>query len=502
MLLYGAIPCLMVAVLGELQGVCEVWCFDTCLALNGNVQKECNGCSAAEGHKCYPGAEGYDDWHTRAQKPKHVALDAYGNQIIDPDAPVERTSKSVVYAAKYYELASKKRGDDNRVVGATQQITDLTEYEEYPLPMPQESPRSCEVHSCVLIGGDDVCANAMPECAEPKGHLRPIGEQSEMRPAAVHDQAASPLDAPGFWQTAMSKAHPLMIKGGTAAWTNLTDWTDEALLEVCMLSTGRPWNVLVEKQNRITQNDRNPLMGPDWDFCKFLTEYRKPEYKNMLYLVTGIAEKGLRLAERLRVPDVLACDELLHGLYDARMWMSLGNTTSSMHFDTHDNLLLQLSGEKEVLMWHPKDGGKFYMDHFEKFGLSPVNVDRVDLQRFPAVANATTYLANLSAGDAVYIPDGWWHVIRSHSRNIAVALEIAPYQGEGGVWPSEVLGRKSAPGVYWAEQISINAAMREQLATQIPSRYDSKPIKCDAPLADRPPTLADVSHLGKEPTFH
>ena len=169
----------------------------------------------------------------------------------------------------------------------------------------------------------------------------------------------------------MSKAQPILLKGGAAAWTNLMDWTDEALLEQCMLSDGRPWRVLVEKQNRITQNDRNPLM-PDWDFCKFLTEYRKPEYKNMLYLVTGIGEKGLRLAEKLAVPGVLACDELLHALYDARMWMSLGNTTSSMHFDTHDNLLLQISGEKEVLMWHPSQGSKFYMDHFEKFGARPV----------------------------------------------------------------------------------------------------------------------------------
>ena len=94
----------------------------------------------------------------------------------------------------------------------------------------------------------------------------------------------------------------------------------------CDLEDGRPWMVLVEKQNRITQNDRHPLM-PNWSFCKFLDEYGKPEYHNMLYLVTAITEPGLRLRRRLKLPDPFACDELYKSLYDARMWMSQGNTT-------------------------------------------------------------------------------------------------------------------------------------------------------------------------------
>ena len=29
-------------------------------------------------------------------------------------------------------------------------------------------------------------------------------------------------------------------------------------------------------------------------------------------------------------------------------------------------------------------------------------------------------------GDAFYLPDGWWHLIRSHGRNIAIAIEFEP----------------------------------------------------------------------------
>ena len=490
--------------------ISEEWCSDPCTELNGNVQLECDSCKAELGHRCYPGANGYDSWRERLLNPEdrnRIVLGANGQQQpqveADPDVPLERTSHSVVYASKYYDIAMKKRDSNGRVVGRTQDITDLTEYEQSPLPVPQPSPRFCEVHACELVEGDDACTPVRTaECTKPAGHLLPIGRQfASVRPAQLYNHAASgkaPLDAAGFWRGSLSRATPLMIKGGAARWTDLERWSDEALLAECALEDGEPWRVLVEKQNRITQNDRHPLM-PDWDFCRFLREYRKPEYKNMLYLVTSIAQRGLRLAERLAVPEVLRCAELYHALYDARLWMSLGNTTSSMHFDTHENLLLQLSGEKEVLLWHPDESANFYLDHHEKFGLSPINVDRVDLERFPSVANATTYIANLSAGDAVYIPDGWWHVVRSHSRNVAIALEFAPYGGEADAWPTAVLERKGTPGVFWAEQTRIAARMREQHAERIPSRRTRRPIQCDAPIEGLPSSLAQVPHLGMEP---
>jgi len=315
------------------------------------------------------------------------------------------------------------------------------------------------------------------------------------------------LNASSFWTDVLSKYRPHVMRGGAASATDLSSWTNEALLKVCKLENGAPWRVLVEKQNRITQNDRHPLMPGDWDFCKFLTEYQKPEYDNMLYLVTGIADKGLRLPSLIGLPSVLACDDLYHALHDARLWMSRGNTTSSLHFDTHDNLLMQIDGEKEVLMWHPNASAQLYMDHHDKFGLSPVNCDRVDLQRFPEVANAPTYYARTRAGDMIYIPDGWWHVIRSHGgergRNVAIALELAPYAGEHGKWPTKLRSRHSSPGVYWAEQARISAYMHEALAAAaiIPSRRTRMPFVCDAPLEHPPKSLADCEWLGKHPQY-
>ena len=140
------------------------------------------------------------------------------------------------------------------------------------------------------------------------------------------------------------------------------------------------------------------------------------------------------------------------------------------------------------------------MDHHPKYGLSPLNVDRVDLERYPAMADAQPLIARLEAGDALYLPDGWWHVIRSHGpRNVAVALEIAPYGGEMGVWPREMFALRETPGLFWAEQVQISATMRERLAEKIPSRHNGRPISCEAGLGDAlPASLADCEWLGEE----
>ena len=81
------------------------------------------------------------------------------------------------------------------------------------------------------------------------------------------------------------------------------------------------------------------------------------------------------------------------------------NATSSLHFDTHDNLLMQIDGEKTVLLWPPSESVKFYMDYHDRWGLSPLSVDRVDLLQFPLFAHAKHgVVVHVKKGDVILIP--------------------------------------------------------------------------------------------------
>ena len=195
------------------------------------------------------------------------------------------------------------------------------------------------------------------------------------------------------------------------------------------------------------------------------------------------------LLRDLRVPEALRCKEVRDTIYEARLWMSGGNTTSSLHFDTHDNLMLQLDGAKELLLFHPNQSHHFYSDFHNKFGLSPISADRVDLDRFPDFAAAATYRTVLRKGDALYIPDGWWHLIKSlPGRNVAVAVEFEPFvQHVLPLWPREVLERYHWKGTFWAERVRIKYEMRQRLsATQYESTATGELVTCDEVLPSVP----------------
>ena len=91
-----------------------------------------------------------------------------------------------------------------------------------------------------------------------------------------------------------------------------------------------------------------------------------------------------------------------------------------------------------------------------------------------------------------------WHLIRSHERNVAVALEFYPFgHGEDQrFWPPDVARRYQWPGLFWAESVTIKYGMRERYAaTHYPSPASGKTIRCDRLV---PPTpLSGLTWLGE-----
>lgn len=109
---------------------------------------------------------------------------------------------------------------------------------------------------------------------------------------------------------------------------------------------------------------------------------------------------------------------LLDGTVAPRLW--IGNAvTVSTHYDLADNIACVAAGNRRFTLFPPDQVGNLYVGPLENtISGQPVSmVDPLapDLARYPrfAEAAAQAWSAELTPGDAIYVPTMWWHHVRS-----------------------------------------------------------------------------------------
>ncbi len=109
---------------------------------------------------------------------------------------------------------------------------------------------------------------------------------------------------------------------------------------------------------------------------------------------------------------------LLPPTIEPRAW--LGNrVTVAAHHDPSENVACVVAGKRLFTLFPPAEVANLYPGPFELTPAGPtislVDFDAPDLKRYPRFAKAMeqAMVAELSAGDAIYIPYLWWHHVRS-----------------------------------------------------------------------------------------
>ncbi|PSC67028.1 Clavaminate synthase isoform B, partial [Micractinium conductrix] len=113
-------------------------------------------------------------------------------------------------------------------------------------------------------------------------------------------------------------------------------------------------------------------------------------------------------------------------------------TRGSLHYDPYSNLLCVARGSKTVLLLPPSAAPALAAQPLtaESANHSPADLSALDLRRFPGLQAVLPQVRRfqLAAGDALFIPEGWWHQVGACA---AVALLAAGY-------PNSSNGRLSA----------------------------------------------------------
>ncbi|KAH7652266.1 tRNA(Phe) (7-(3-amino-3-carboxypropyl)wyosine(37)-C(2))-hydroxylase protein [Dioscorea alata] len=126
------------------------------------------------------------------------------------------------------------------------------------------------------------------------------------------------------------------------------------------------------------------------------------------------------LMEDIRMPIFLKAKQMSA----INLWMNGARSKSSTHYDPHHNLLCIIAGCKQVVLWPPSASPLLQLMpiYGEASNHSACNIDNPDLVGNATAQSPMEYAQKiiLHAGDALFIPEGWFHQVDSNDLTIAV----------------------------------------------------------------------------------
>jgi hypothetical protein len=148
-------------------------------------------------------------------------------------------------------------------------------------------------------------------------------------------------------------------------------------------------------------------------------------------------------AQLLDLPQILRADlptppVILNAgkgdVYDSNIWMGIPPTYTPLHKDPNPNLFLQLASSKLVRLFKPDTGAAIFRDVQEQIRSHASAVFRGDeMMQGPERTALEDAVWNCSRGtegfeivvrpgDALFIPKGWWHSIKSIGADVTASV--------------------------------------------------------------------------------
>ncbi|KJZ76268.1 hypothetical protein HIM_04350 [Hirsutella minnesotensis 3608] len=145
-----------------------------------------------------------------------------------------------------------------------------------------------------------------------------------------------------------------------------------------------------------------------------------------LYIAQSLLEDLPQpLKDDVPVPQVVKCSGR-GDVYSSSIWMGTEPTYTPLHRDPNPNLFFQLHGTKVVRLMPPAQGQRLYMEVQHKLGRTGNSrirtTDMMEGSERNLMHEAVwskdsqhpeTQEAELHAGQALFIPEGFWHSVRS-----------------------------------------------------------------------------------------
>eukprot|EP00814_Leptocylindrus_danicus_P006492 CAMPEP_0116031374 /NCGR_PEP_ID=MMETSP0321-20121206/17470_1 /TAXON_ID=163516 /ORGANISM="Leptocylindrus danicus var. danicus, Strain B650" /LENGTH=791 /DNA_ID=CAMNT_0003506475 /DNA_START=469 /DNA_END=2842 /DNA_ORIENTATION=- len=222
-----------------------------------------------------------------------------------------------------------------------------------------------------------------------------------------------------FFFKYVEESKPLVIRGFASSWGALDSWKD---LNLFIASYGHRL-VPIEVGSMSDGTMKEELMTISDFFETFMIKSRNIGFWD----IQTMQEKSSFIAylAQFRIFDHIP--ELVSGLegisflqgghIEQNAWIGTGGTRTPLHFDSYDNILVQVVGVKYVRLYNADQSNKLYVinangstdkSFCRQGNFSAVNCEFEDTKKHPLCLKATYMDTILYPGDALFIPAGCW----------------------------------------------------------------------------------------------
>lgn len=100
-------------------------------------------------------------------------------------------------------------------------------------------------------------------------------------------------------------------------------------------------------------------------------------------------------------------------------WFGPQGTITPFHHDLTNNFMMQIIGRKKVRLMAPCESARVY--NF-RHCFTDVDAKKVDLNKFPAMADVPIIECVLEPGEILFLPVGWWHHVEGLDMSVTIAV--------------------------------------------------------------------------------
>ncbi|XP_076262905.1 jumonji domain containing 5 [Rhynchophorus ferrugineus] len=212
---------------------------------------------------------------------------------------------------------------------------------------------------------------------------------------------------------------PVKLKGCMTHWPAVNKWSNlHYFLDLAGTRT-----VPVEiGSNYADENWSQKLMT----MREFISKYFISDSGDIGYLAQhNLFNQISELKDDIRIPEYCCCS-LNNGDAtepDINAWFGPKGTVSPLHQDPKNNILAQVFGVKQLLLYSPRDTENLY-PHEETMLSNTAQVDPLnpDHAKFENFKKAKLYKCLLEPGDMLFIPVKWWHHVTALDKSFSVSF--------------------------------------------------------------------------------